>query len=77
MNAFHVCGGLLALWAVVVSFLGIRSEGFPASDNAARIVSAISVVLAVLAIGTAIYTGAAEEEEHPEGGDEAAHLLSF
>ena len=72
MNAFHVCGGLLALWAVVVSFLGITREDFPSTDGAVRLVGAVSVVLTLLAIGTALYTGATEEEEEPEGGDEAA-----
>ena len=72
MNAFHVCGALLAIWALVVSFLGITREGFPGSDTATRAVGAVSIVLTLLAIGSAIYTGAAEEEEHPEGGDEAA-----
>jgi hypothetical protein len=70
VNAFHVCGGLFAVWALVVSFLGITREGFPGS--AARAVGAISVILAVAAIGTAIYTGATEEEDHPEGQDEGA-----
>jgi hypothetical protein len=72
VNAFHVCGGLLVLWAFVVSFLGITREDFPGTDGAARIVGAISVVLTVLAIGTALYTSATEEEEEPEGGEEAA-----
>jgi hypothetical protein len=72
VNAFHVCGALLAIWALVVSFLGITREGFPSSQGAARAVAAVSIVLTVLAIGTAIYTGATEEEEEPEGGDEAA-----
>jgi hypothetical protein len=72
VNAFHVCGALLAVWALVVSFLGITRENFPGSTGAARAVGAVSIVLTVLAIGTAVYTGATEEEEHPEGGDEAA-----
>jgi hypothetical protein len=72
VNAFHVCGAILAVWAVVVSFLGITRENFPASDGAARAVQLVSIVLTVLAIGSAIYTGATEEEEHSEGGDEAA-----
>ena len=74
MNAFHVCGGVLAIWALLVSFLGITREDFPSSTGTARLVGAISVVLVVLAIGTAIYTGATEEEEE-EGGEEAALLL--
>ena len=74
---FHVCGGLLALWALVASFLGITREDFPSTDGAARIVGAISVVLTMLAIGTALYTSATEEEEEPEGGEEAALVRPF
>ena len=72
MNAFHVIGGLLALWALLVSFLGVTRESFPGSRGAERAVAAISVLLVVGAIGAAIITSATEEEEEPEGGEEAA-----
>ncbi len=72
MNAFHVVGGLLAVWAVIVSFLGITREGFPKTALAERLVTLISVVLVVGAIGTGIYTSATEEEEADE---ESAALL--
>ena len=74
MNAFHVCGAILAVWALVVSFLGITREGFPGSVRTARLVGAISVVLTVLAIGSAIYSGINEEETQPEGQDSGALL---
>lgn len=74
MNAFHVCGALLAVWALVVSFLGIAREGFPGSVRTARLVGAVSVLLVVLAIGSAIYTGINEKEDHPEGQDTGALL---
>ena len=67
MNAFHVLGGLLALWALVVSFLGITREGFPESRGSERLVALISIVLVAGAIGSAIYTSATEEHEEPEG----------
>ena len=73
MNAFHVLGGLLALWALVVSFLGITRENFPATRGTERIVAAISVVLVVLAIASAALTAAAEGEE--ESGEEAAAMV--
>jgi hypothetical protein len=69
VNAFHVCGGILAGWALLVSFLGITRENFPGTDGTARIVGAISVVLVVTAIGTGIYTAAHEDKE---GGEEGA-----
>ena len=77
MNAFHVCGGLLAVWALVVAFLGISRENFPGSDMAARVVAAVSILLTAAAIGTAIYTGATEEEDHPEGQDAPALLRAI
>jgi hypothetical protein len=66
VNAFHVCGGLLAAWAVLVAVLGITRENFPGSTGAARVVGAISVLLVLMAIGTAVYTGATEEEDEAE-----------
>jgi hypothetical protein len=68
MNAFHVIGGLAALWAVTVAIVGIKKEDFP--GGAEKIVGAISVLLVVSAISAAIIT-AANEEEESEGGAEA------
>jgi hypothetical protein len=73
VNAFYVCGPLLALWALTVSFLGITRENFPGTDGAAKIVGTISVLLVVAAIGTAIYTAAHEKKD--DGGDNAALML--
>jgi hypothetical protein len=70
VNAWHVCGVLFATWAVVVSLLGITHENFPGSEGRFRAVAAISVLLAIAAIGSAIYTGATEEDE--DEGDSAA-----
>ncbi len=72
VNAFHVLGGLLAVWALVVSYLGITREGFPGSRSQERIVAAISILLVAGAIGSAIYTGATEEEEEEHEGEAAA-----
>jgi hypothetical protein len=74
VNAFHVCGIVFALWALIVTFLGVTREDFPATDGAAKAVGAISVLLAVAAIGTGLYTSATEEEEGGEE-EEAALLL--
>ena len=74
VNAFHVLGGLLALWALVLSALGITRENFPGSKAAERVVALISVVLVALAIGSAVITAAnerAESEEH-EGEEHSA-----
>jgi hypothetical protein len=73
VNAYHVCGGLLALWAVFVSVLGVTREDFPGSAGGARLVALVSILLALATISSAIYTGATEDEE--EHGEEAALLL--
>ena len=74
VNAFHVIGGLLAIWALLVSFLGITRENFPATKTAERIVATISAVLVLAAISAAIITSATEEEDE-EGGHEEAALV--
>ena len=74
MNVYHVCGGLLALWAVLVSFLGITREDFPGSAGGMRIVGTISVVLALATVGSAIYVGATEDKESG-GGHEGGHAF--
>ena len=75
MNAFHVCGGLLALWALLVSFLGITRESFPGSKGAERAVMLISVVLTLLAVGAGVTTAAHEEEEGVEETERGALVL--
>jgi hypothetical protein len=72
VNAFHVCGIILALWALLVTFIGVTRESFPATDGAARAVAAISIVLTIAAIGSGIYTAATEEHE---GGEEEESAL--
>jgi hypothetical protein len=55
-TAFYLCGGALAAWAVVLSFAGLRSPGFPGSAAAARGVMALTAVLVVAAMATAVLT---------------------
>jgi hypothetical protein len=72
VNAFHVFGALFAAWAVIVSFVGITREEFPASATAARTVGAVSVLLAIATVASAIISSANEEHE---GGEEQALVL--
>ncbi len=53
---FYVAGGVLAGWAVVVAFLGLRSASFPGNTGGARAVMAISSVLVLAAMTTAVTT---------------------
>jgi hypothetical protein len=73
VNAYHVFGSLFAAWAVIVSFLGITRESFPGTAGATRLVGAVSILLALATIGSAIYTGATEDDN--EGGDHQAMIL--
>ncbi|MDT7783344.1 MAG: hypothetical protein QOF58_1763 [Pseudonocardiales bacterium] len=71
MEGFYIVGGALAVWALVVSALGVMREDFPRTRRATRLVVAISAVLVVGAIGTAIYLSATVEHE-PKGEHAAA-----
>jgi hypothetical protein len=53
---FYIGGGILALWAVILGFIGLRSESFPATKGAARGVMGISALLVVVALATALIT---------------------
>ncbi len=70
VNAYHVIGGLFALWAVTLTALGLTREGFPRAGGQTLAVGTLSVLLALSTIGAAIITGALEEDE--EEGEAAA-----
>jgi hypothetical protein len=53
---FYIAGGVLALWAVVLSWLGLTRPDFPFSERGQRGVMSVSLVLVVIAIGAAIAT---------------------
>jgi plastocyanin len=72
VNAFHVIGALFAIWAVLVAFLGITRDDFPPAGFPTVAVGAISVLLALGAIGSGIITAALEEEEGEEAGQAEA-----
>jgi hypothetical protein len=55
-TAFYIAGGALAVWAVVLSVMGLRSPSFPNGAGGARGVMAISFVLMVAAMTTAVVT---------------------
>jgi hypothetical protein len=55
-TAFYICGGLLAAWAVVLSLIGMASEGFPATTGAQRGVVALTVLFVAAAMATAVIT---------------------
>jgi plastocyanin len=69
VNAFHVLGGLFAVWAVTLTAIGIRREDFPRPGLQTFAVGTISVMLAAGAIGSGIVTSA--QEDHEEEGDAA------
>ena len=72
MEGYYIAAGTLAAWAVIVTAIGVRSEDFPATRGATRLVAAISIVLVVATIGLAIYLSATEE--HEKGGEKHAAL---
>ena len=53
---FYIIGGVLALYAVVLSTIGIRRPSFPSNRAGERGVITLTAVLVVVAIATAILT---------------------
>ena len=53
---FYIGGGMLALYAVLLGFIGIRSENFPSSSSGQRAVMGVSALLVVIALATALIT---------------------
>ncbi|MEA2253333.1 MAG: hypothetical protein QOJ82_1084 [Solirubrobacteraceae bacterium] len=55
-TAYYVCAGALAVWAVILSFVGLRDPDFPGSAVASRGVMALTAVLVLAAMATAVIT---------------------
>jgi hypothetical protein len=55
-TAFYILGGGAAVWAIILFALGMRSATFPGSAAAQRGVMAISVVLVISAMASAVLT---------------------
>ena len=53
---FFVAGGLFAVWAIVLFVVGMRTQTFPGGQSGERTVIAVSVVLMVAAMATAVIT---------------------
>ena len=53
---FFIAGGLLAFWAIVMFAVGMRNRTFPGGQSGERGVIAVSVVLVLAAMATAVIT---------------------
>jgi hypothetical protein len=53
---FYIAGGLLVLFALAVSAVGVRSETFPSSRGARTGVMALAAILVAAAMVTAVLT---------------------
>jgi plastocyanin len=71
---FYIAGGVLIVWALFISMvIGMRKAKFPDSDGQQRTVMAISAVLVLAALVTAVVTGGTPEKTEQAG---AAGLAS-
>jgi hypothetical protein len=55
-TAFYILGGAAAAWAIILFAIGMRSETFPGSAGAQRGVIAISVLVVIGAMASAVLT---------------------
>jgi hypothetical protein len=52
---WYIGGGVFVVWALILAFIGLRSPTFPGGAGGQRGVIALSFVLTVVAMGTAVY----------------------
>ena len=76
-TAFYISGGLLALWAVVVSVFGITRPDFPHNITGSRGVMGVSALLVASTVGLAVATSSSppksnEAKASPGGGQAQA-----
>jgi plastocyanin len=69
---FYVAGALLAVWAVLVSVVGITRPDFPGSPLRTRAVMAISAVLVLVAVSSAVLTASKPAKEAKANESKAA-----
>jgi uncharacterized cupredoxin-like copper-binding protein len=61
---FYIAGGVLVVWALIVSMgIGMRNPRFPGTLGAERAVMAISAVLVLLAVSMAVVTSGGSTEK--------------
>jgi hypothetical protein len=53
---FYILGAVLVVWALILALIGLNRPDFPGSKQGERGVIALTLVLAILAIGAAILT---------------------
>jgi hypothetical protein len=53
---FFIAGGLFAAWAIVLFVVGMRTRSFPGGQSGERTVIAVSLVLMLAAMATAVIT---------------------
>jgi hypothetical protein len=56
VTVFYVVGGLLAVFAVLISVVGLRQPDFPAGAGAARGVMTLGVLLVAATLAAAVLT---------------------
>jgi uncharacterized cupredoxin-like copper-binding protein len=67
-TAFFVAGGVLVAWALLLSLgLGLRNPNFPGNLGGQRVVSAITAVLVLAAVASAVITSGSPEKLGEEG----------
>jgi plastocyanin/multisubunit Na+/H+ antiporter MnhG subunit len=70
ITAFHVLGVCLALWAVVLTAIGVRRHDFPGKGSGTTIVIAISALLVASTVAAAIGTA----KSAPKGSEQAGKV---
>lgn len=64
---FYIAGGLLVVWALVLSLvLGMRRENFPDNMGGQRAIAGVSIVLVIAAMAAAVASSGGSTEQLPK-----------
>jgi plastocyanin len=69
---FYIAGSIFAVWAVVLSVIGLRNADFPPTRTVARVVMAISVIGILATTSLAVATSSKKKEEGAAKGEPPA-----
>ncbi|MEI6447749.1 MAG: plastocyanin/azurin family copper-binding protein [Actinomycetes bacterium] len=62
---FYIAAGVLALWAVVVGAIGIKSANFPNGKGGYRLIAGVTFALVIATVGLSIVTAGGEKNKIP------------
>ena len=76
MEVYYVIGSALAVLALIVSLIGIKSKDFPRTAGLEKAIGVVFALVVAGVIGAAIIGSASEDEHEESEGESHAALVA-